>query len=157
VDSVAVPSLLSEDAMSQHVSASFEDKTTELLKTALVGLGSLPTFEESVLQSIVTAGALPDDHSKDKEKEKAAADVRVTKALFAVTEHLKKEVVLPMYELNRRLTYRVEAVRATHKAQVDVLEGNKPSTTSSIIYGMVITSIWLCRVEWEDRSCWPGG
>jgi hypothetical protein len=88
---------------------------------------------------------------------KAAADVRVTKALFAVTEHLKKEVVLPMYELNRRLTYRVEAVRATHKAQVDVLEGNKPSTTSSIIYGMVITSIWLCRVEWEDRSCWPGG
>jgi hypothetical protein len=49
VDSVAVPSLLSEDAMSQHVSASFEDKTTELFMCGLGGRGSLPTFDVGVV------------------------------------------------------------------------------------------------------------
>ena len=100
--------------LSDSQRVAYEEKIADLVKNAVIGLGTVPSFQETALQTVVAAGG----------GETTAADVLTTKSLFVASEHLKKEVVMPMFELSQRLKFKIDSVQALFDAQFDLLNGS---------------------------------
>jgi hypothetical protein len=79
-------------ALSARYASSIEQKTNELLKNVLVGLSTIPAYDDSVLKSIIANPESSDAHNRfqgggakpQNNEDKAVIFLCVSKALFAV-------------------------------------------------------------------------
>lgn len=53
--------------------------------------------------------------------------VQCSKSLSLVSEHLESQIAPPIQELSRRIRYRVDVLRDTYAAQLELLEGSPGS------------------------------
>ena len=59
--------------------------------------------------------------------------VQCSKALSSVSEHLESQIAPPLQELSRRIRYRVDVLRDTYAAQLELLEGSSGNQIKSVV------------------------
>lgn len=64
--------------------------------------------------------------------------VQCSKALSSVSEHLESQIAPPLQELSRRIRYRVDVLRDTYAAQLELLEGSSGNRIISILVAAVL-------------------
>ena len=55
-----------------------------------------------------------------------------SKALIAASEHVEHRINTPLEELQRRIRYRVDVLKDTYAAQLELLEGSAPTSNGEI-------------------------
>lgn len=65
--------------------------------------------------------------------------VQCSKSLSLVSEHLESQIAPPVQELSRRIRYRVDVLRDTYAAQLELLEGSP----GSLPHLLIISSLLL--------------
>ena len=55
-----------------------------------------------------------------------------SKSLLAASEHVEHRINTPLEELQRRIRYRVDVLKDTYAAQLELLEGSAPTSNGEI-------------------------
>jgi hypothetical protein len=63
--------------------------------------------------------------------------VQCSKALSSVSEHLESQIAPPLQELSRRIRYRVDVLRDTYAAQLELLEGSSGNQIKCVFVAAV--------------------
>jgi hypothetical protein len=64
--------------------------------------------------------------------------VQCSKALSSVSEHLESQIAPPLQELSRRIRYRVDVLRDTYAAQLELLEGSSGNQIINILVAVLM-------------------